>query len=367
MLTRLRSLLVKEFIQFSRDRVLVILVLWLYTAEVIICAYALAFDVRHLPVGVVDLDQTPRSRQMIEQFHASEAFELRVHGESHGQAADWLQRGQAVLVLVIPERFGAELESGQAPSIQLLLDGTNSNTAALARGYALQILESYEQDVASSAVQALAVEPVLRMWYNPDGTYTSFMVLSMIALAALMVGVIHPAATIVREKEVGTLEQLRVTPIATAELFVAKTVPTLGLGLAAVFPSLLIAWWFGVPMRGSMGLFLGLTALFLLSAIGLGVLVAAVCRSMQQALLLSFFGLFPLMFLSGSLVPIESMPVFLQRLSLLSPLRYYMEVIVGIFLKGNGLVALWPQTLVLAGMGIGLFAAARLVFGRGRG
>ena len=190
------------------------------------------------------------------------------------------------------------------------------------------------------------------------------MVLSMIALAALMVGMIHPAASIVREKEVGTIEQLLVTPIKTGELFAAKTAPTLLMGLLSVFPSLLIVWWFGVPLRGSLLLFLALTALFLLSAIGLGVLVASISRTLQQALLLSFFGLFPIMFLSGTLVPVESMPDFLQLLSLLSPLRYYMDVILGVFLKGAGMAELWPQTIALLVIGATLFGIAMSVFRR---
>lgn len=362
MLTRLASLVIKELIQFSRDRVLVILVLWLYTVEVVFCAYALSFDVQQIPLAVVDQDRTPASRRLVDQLSRSEGFDLIAHGRDHSQADDWLEEGRAVLVLIVPERFAEDLRRpDREPEIQLLLDGTNANTAALARGYALQILALFERH---ESARGMSVEPVLRLWYNPDGTYTSFMVLSMIALAALMVSMIHPAASIVREKEVGTLEQLRVTPIATTELFIAKTLPTLGLGLVSVFPSLLIVWWFDVPLRGSLGLFLALTGLFLLSGIGLGVLVAAVCQTLQQALLLTFFGLFPLMFLSGSLVPIEAMPPFLQRLSLVSPLRYYMEVILGIFLKGNGLAELWRPACVLTGMGAGLFVLAGLVFRR---
>jgi ABC-2 type transport system permease protein len=205
---------------------------------------------------------------------------------------------------------------------------------------------------------------VTRVWYNPDQTTTAFMALSMIALAGMMVGVIHPAASIVREKEQGTIEQLLVTPIRTGELFFAKTVPTLLMGILSVFPSLLIVAWFEVPLRGSLLLFVALTAVFLLSAIALGVLVAAVSRTMQQALLLAFFGLFPIMFLSGSLTPVESMPEFLQWLSLGSPLRYYMEIILGVFLKGAGWRELWQEALILLGIGATLFSLAALAFRR---
>jgi len=349
---RLASLLTKEIIQFSRDRVILILILWLYTIEVVICATALSFDVKHLPIAVVDQDRSVASRSLLEQFSVNEAFDIIGYPATMKAAGNWLDKGKANLVIVIPEQFDRDLRRGTIPIVQILLDGSNSNTAVIARGYAAQILDRFQQEWLPDKVKAaVQVEPVVRFWYNPDQTYTSFMVLSMIALAALMVGVIHPAATIVREKEVGTIEQLMVSPIRIGELFLAKTAPTLAIGLLSVFPSLLIVWWFDVPLRGSLWLFLFLTALFLLSAIGIGVLVAAVSKTLQQALLLSFFGLFPLMFLSGTLVPVESMPEILQTLSLASPLRHYMDVILGIFLKGAGITELWPQALALLVIG----------------
>jgi len=360
--TRLASLLVKEMIQFFRDRVILILILWLYTVEVMICAYALSFDVKNLAVAVVDLDRSPASRRLVDGFDASEAFVLAGRPASMSAAQDWLERGRASLALVIPEGFERDLRRDEPPAVQVLLDGSNSNTASIARGYVGEVLARFGRGWLEKP--PAQIEALVRIWYNPSQTFTSFMVLSMIALAALMVGVIHPAATIVREKEIGTIEQLRITPIATGELFFAKTIPTLLVGLASVFPSLLIVWWFGVPLRGSLALFMLLTALFLLSTIGIGVLVAGVCRTMQQALLLSFFGLFPIMFLSGTLVPIESMPASLQYLSLASPLRHYMDIILGVFLKGAGLTELWPQTLTLLAIGAILFALALLAFRR---
>ena len=362
---RLASLLTKEIIQFSRDRIILFLIFWLYTVEVVFCAYALSFDVKHLAMAAVDEDRSVASRMLLEAFRVSEAFDLAGQPAGMDEAGEWLDAGRVSLVLVIPPGFDRDLRRGAVPRVQLLLDGTNSNTAAIARGYATQILARFQQQWAPGRREmAAAVRPVIRVWYNPAQTYTAFMVLSMIALAALMVGVIHSAASIVREKEAGTIEQLMVTPVGVGELFLAKTVPTLAIGLLAIFPSLLIVWWFEVPLRGSLLLFLALTALFLLSAIGIGVLVAAVSRTLQQALLLAFFGLFPLMFLSGTLVPIESMPDVLQTLSLASPLRSYMDVILGIFLKGVGIAELWPQALALLGIGVLLYGIAIAVFRR---
>lgn len=365
MAPRLMSLLLKEFVQFSRNKVVLFLILFLYTVEVVICTLALSFDVKHLPLAILDFDSTPQSRTLERSFLAGEEFELAGHPASEGEVSDMLQSGRASLALIIPAGFARDLDRGASPAIQILLDGTNSNTAAIARGYALKVVDLFHRSLPSMGNGALVgVQPVLRVWYNPDLTFTRFMVLSMIGLAALMAGVIHPAASIVREREVGTIEQLMVTPIGTGELFLAKTLPTLLMGVLAVFPSLLNVWWFEVPLRGSLVLFLALTALFLVSAIGIGVLVASVTRTLQQALLLAFFGLFPIMFLSGTLVPIKSMPNFLQTLSLLSPVRYYTDIILGIFLKGAGLAELWPQTLGLLVIGAVLFGCSLLIFRR---
>ena len=365
MAPRLKSLIVKEFIQFSRNRVISILILYLYTIEVVICVLAFSFDVRNLPLAILDFDRTPASRSLERSFLAGDSFKLVGRPASEAQVQNMLQAGNASVALIIPPGFARAIARGSAPSIQILLDGTNSTTAAVARGYALKVVGLFELSLTpEGAIAAPVVRPVLRVWYNADLTFVRFNVLSMIALAALLSGVIQPAASIVLERELGTIEQLMVTPIATGELFLAKTLPTLLIGLLALFPSLLIAWWFAVPLRGSLVLFLALSALYLLSAIGIGVLVAAVTRTLQQALLLAFFGLFPIMFLSGTLVPIKSMPDFLQTLSLVSPVRYYTDIILGIFLKGAGFMELWPQVLALLAIGTALFGCALLVFRR---
>lgn len=362
--TRLGNLLLKELIQFSRDPVIICMILYFYTLCVVICAYSLTFDVNQLPMAVVDHDRSPASRALIEKFIASDAFHLLEAPVNDDEAEAWLKRGKARLALFIPPEFERDLRAGREAPLQMLLDGANSNTADFARGYVMQILRLFEHEFNPEAGERDVIRPSIRFWYNPSQSFTSFMVLSMIAANALMVAMVHPAASFVREKEVGTIEQLMVTPITTGELFLAKTAPTLGMGLVSVFPSLLIAAAFEVPLRGSLVLFMALTAIFLLSAIAIGVAVATVAKTLQQALLLAFFGLFPLMFLSGSLVPVESMPEVLQRLSLLSPLRYYMDVILGIFLKGAGIRELWHEALALLAIGIVLFGGSLFAFRR---
>ncbi len=362
---RFFSLLVKESIQFCRDRAMLFLVLYLYTAEVVMCTVALTFDVKHVALAIVDQDQSVRSRELIERFAVVEEFRAVGRPTTEAQAGQWLQSGRAVVALVIPHGFAEQLGRGDAAPVQVLLDGTNSNTAAIARGYALKIFAEFEQAWSARLGHIVhSIEPQRRVWYNQNLSFASFMVLSMIALASMMIGVIQPAASIVREKEAGTIEQLMVTPVSVGELFAAKTLPTLVMCLLAIFPSLLVAHAFDVPMRGDLGTFIASTAVFLVSAISLGVLIASVTRTLQQALLVSFFGLFPLLFLSGTMVPIESMPRSLQIASLASPLRHYMEVILGVFLKGAGFAQLWPQMLALVAIGAVLFASSVFAFRR---
>lgn len=365
MLNRFSSLLLKESIQFFRDRVVLMLILFLYTVEVALCTYALSYDVKNVALAVVDEDRTFESRELGEKFFATPEFISAGHPQSEKEAADWLQSGKAIAAVIIPSGFAHDFVDAPPAKLQVLIDGTNSNTALIARGYVLRILELYQAERSPPGSQGRAMaHPVVRVWFNPSLSFTSFMVLSMIATAAMMVGLLQPAASIVREKEAGTIEQLMLTPIRTGELFLAKTLPTLAMGLIGVFPSLLIAYWFGVPLRGSLLLFLALTALFLASAIGLGVLLGTVTQTLQQALLLCFLWLFSVVFLSGTLVPVESMPPFLQKLSMISPLRHYLDVTLGVFLKGSGIAELWPQALSLAGLGTALYALAWLRFAK---
>jgi ABC-2 type transport system permease protein len=363
MLSRLGSLLLKETIQFSRDRVVLILILFLYLVDSIMCTYALSYDVKNVSLAVVDEDRTPVSRDLAERFFATKEFVRAGEPANEKTAAAWLQSGKVIAAVVIPRGFASNLFARPPARLQVLLDGSNSNTALIARGYVLRIIQIFQAEkTPAGSVEGGMAHPVVRVWFNPSLTFSSFMVLSMVATAGMMVGLIQPAASIVREKEVGTIEQLMLTPVRTSELFLAKTLPTLVMGLIALFPSLLVIDWFEVPLRGSLGLFIALTALFLLSAIALGVLIASVTHTLQQALLLAFFALFPIMFLSGTLVPIESMPPFLRTLSLASPLRHYLDVTLGIFLKGSSIADLWPQAAALAALGIALYSAAWLRF-----
>ncbi|HZR02562.1 MAG TPA: ABC transporter permease [Burkholderiales bacterium] len=364
---RLASVVRKELTQFLRDRVMLLLVVYLYTGEVIMCTMALSFDVRNLPTAVADFDRSPQSRMLIDRFGSSGYFTIEHRVTREADLAGLLNSGKALAAVVIPPDFSRRLVRGEPGSVQLVLDGSNANTATVAQGYAQRIVQSFamEQIGAAAPSMSLPIDYRPRIWYNSQLRYSYFMLLSMIASAGMVVGVITTAASIVREKESGTIEQLMVTPITSAELIGAKMLPTLLVCLLGLVLSLFVAAGFGVPMRGSLVLYFALSSLFLMSSMGVGILVGTLTQTLQQALLISLFALFPILFLSGTMVPLESMPAWLQYAALFSPVTHYMDVLRGIFLKGVGLTVLWPQALAMTVIGGVLLGGSLWRFRRG--
>jgi ABC-2 type transport system permease protein len=370
MLRRIFGLIRKEISQFFRDKLLVILVLYAFV-EIVICGWSLTLEVRRLPTAICDGSRSSASRTLLRQFNESEYFDVKTLLSGQEEIDHVLNSGQAQLVVVIPVDFEQKLQRGQMAPVQLVLDGANSNTAGQAVMHASDLLRDYNRQVMVEQVnrrgQPLGLLPrvvnQVRIWYIPELKYVHFSMLTMLAISVLLLGVILAAAGIVREKEAGTLEQLLVTPIRTWELIIAKFVPLVGLKLVGLLIGVLLSvWLFDVPIQGSLFLFFALSVLMFLSSVALGVLITLVARNMQQTLLLSFFILFPLAFLSGTMVPISNMPPFMQWLTYLSPLRYYVTIILGIFLKGVGLETLWPQVLALAAYGLALLALSTISF-----
>lgn len=351
---RLAALMRKELIQFLRARAMLVLILYLYTGEVIMCTYAMSFDVRNLPTAVVDLARSAESRALVQDFSSSGYFKITHTATSDADVAKMLNRGEVLAAVVIPPEFSRQLAQDVPTSVQLILDGSNANAASVAQGYAQRIVQNFALQRLMTDPPAVELRP--RVWYNSELDYRHFMVLSMMSLAGMMVSIITAAAGIVREKESGTMEQLLVTPVSPGEMIAAKMLPPLLFSLFALFPSLLVAAVFGVPLRGSLTLFMLFSAVFLLSSMGIGVLVAVIADTLQQALLISFLVLFPVLFLSGTIVPLESMPLGLQYLAEVSPLRHYMDAVLGLFLKGVGLDVLWPRFSAMLAIGVILFA-----------
>lgn len=357
MLLRLRVAFRKEFAQFFRAKALIVLVLYTF-AEIANCGWALTMDVRDLPLLVIDQDQSSASRALGERFRIAPYFAYRrAAGATDPEAA--LDAG-AQLVLVIPPGFARALDRGEPGEVQLLADGTYSNISLLALGHTSEILETYTTNVrAAWAARSGPPGPLpsvvhhVRLWYMPGLEYAHTQMVAMLAISALILGVLLPAAAIVREKEAGTLEQLLVTPLRPWEFIAAKLAP-MGLLMVVGLVIGLVEGWvlFGVPARGSLWLFFLLSLLLFFASMGLGAYIGAVARTLLQTLLLTFALLFPMFFLSGTVAPVENMPEALQWLTLLSPLRYYYPIAKGILLKGVGLEVLAPNAIALGVYGL---------------
>lgn len=360
----LAALVRKEFIQFLRSRPLVVIVVWTIAIEIAICAWSITYDVKHLRLAVLDLDRSAASRELAERFARTEYFDRRFQTASDVELDGLIASGRATVGLVIPPDFSRHLEQRRPASIQLIADGTNANTGLIAVGYADRIVRAYSREIELERLETtlgrIEVVPEVRnqrrAWYNPALRSVDYVVVSMLTLAVMMIAVILPAAGLAWEKDAGTIEQLLVMPFRAWELMLAKVVPTFAVSLASLALALWVPWWFTVPIRGSLVLFFALSALFLVSSLGVGLLIGAVTENLQQALLLSFFTIFPVFVISGTMVPVETMPAAIQLLSLASPLTYYMDIALAIFLKGVGMEALWRQAIAMAGIGLVIFA-----------
>jgi ABC-2 type transport system permease protein len=353
----------KEFLQVLRDPRLVRVILIAPLLQLMLFGYAVSTDVRNVPTFVVDHDRSQASRDLALAFTASGYFRLAGASARPADLVAALDRGDAMAGLEIPPGFAAELADGRA-RVQLLLDGSDSNTATVAKGYAERIVPEFGARRAGDGGGggALAVELRERAWFNPDLASRDYNVPAVIGAIILLVALLLTSLAVVREREVGTLEQLMVSPLSAGELILGKTLPFALISLldfALVF-ALALAW-FKVPFEGSLAVLILASVLYLLGTLGTGLLISTVSRTQQEAFMTSFLVFMPLLLLSGFMFPVASMPEPFQWLTLANPLRHYLEIVRGVFLKGAGLDALWPQFLYLLAMGIGLlwFASTR--------
>ena len=360
--TRLPSLIRKEFIQTRRDVVILVLVLYTF-AEIALCGWALTLDIRHIPTAVVDRDNSPASRELLNRIRNADAFKVMFAPASEAELDQLLDSGQATLGLIIPRGFGRDLDRGAPATIQAIADGTQPNAALLSLSYVTQIVRGYSFGIEiarldrTGQAQAIGAWPSIanrvRAWYVPELTYIHFNMVSMVTLAVIMLGMVMAAAGIVREKEAGTLEQLMVAPIRPLELILAKIIPMVALEAIGLAVGVALSYGiFGVAPRGqnpsgTLALFFVLSTLAFLASAGVGIWIATVAKNFQQALLLAFFILFPVMFLSGLLVPVAAMPEWLQQLSFVNPMRHYLSLALGVFLKGVGMRIVWPHVAAL--------------------
>ncbi len=357
---RFWSLVKKEADQTLANKQLVFLLLFPPTIQLIVFGLALNPEVKHLKLGVIDSSNTAASRELVSSFTVNDLFEAH-YPLSEKALSTQLYRGQLNAGLIIPPEFKRNLNRGTSADIQILIDAVDANTAGIAAGYAAQIVQQYNHQLDPNQTPEL-VDAQVTILYNPGLISSWFFVPGVLGLILTLMSSLVSAAALVREKETGTLEQLLMTPAAEWEILLAKVVPLYLLLLGDMLLALSIARLvFGVPFRGSLGLLLFLASLAIFVGIGIGTLLATLSGSQIQTQLLAFFINLPVNILSGTVTPIESMPPFFRYLSLLNPLRHYVEIVRGILLKGIGLEVLWPNALAL-----GIFAVVLLAISANR-
>ncbi|MGB7148327.1 MAG: ABC transporter permease [Terriglobales bacterium] len=369
---RLKQMLIKEFIQVFRDKRTRFLLFGPPIIQMLMFGYAATFEIYHVPTVVLDLDHSQESRELISRFSSSPYFNVQRQVTDDRQVGDLIEQGKATIGLEIHAGFAQNLRKGQTAPLQVIVDATNSNTALIASAYITQIALGFAQDYQKDRIYRIAPQMVgaipsvrleQRPWYNPDLRSRWFFVPGIIGSLTLVLVVTLTAFAVVREREIGTLEQIMVTPIRPFEFILGKTLPFFLIGL---FDVSLIAtvgtFWFEVPFRGNILVLFAGAILFLLSMQGVGLLISTVSATQQQAMVTSFFFIMPAVTFSGFAFPISTMPMWLQYLTYLSPLRYFLVVLRGTYLKGVGMEILWPQMLAMAALGTVLLTIAVLRF-----
>ncbi|MCD6707363.1 MAG: ABC transporter permease [Thiobacillus sp.] len=367
---RIYRMLVKEFIQVLRDPRMKALIFVMPVIQLIMFGYAVTTDVDHIKTAVCDLDKSPQSRALIERFTASGYFTVVDNTDRPERLGELLDRGKVIMGIQINRGFADDLKSGRPAAIQTIIDGTDSNTGTVAMDYAQRITQEFSRARAApieltqlAQEQADPIELRSRAWFNPDLKSRYYNVPGVIAVVVLLISLLLTAMAIVREREIGTMEQLMVTPIQPFELILGKTLPFVLISFIDVLVVTFIGInWFNVPIQGSLWLLLFGAGLYLMSTIGIGLFISTISQTQQQALMSSFFFYLPAVLLSGFMFPISNMPEPAQWLTYLNPLRYFLVIIRDIFLKGSGLETLWPQFAALAVLGTALLLISSLRF-----
>ena len=362
----------KELWQVFRDINMLRIIFIVPMVQLFVLGYAITTDIKNLDILICDYDNSALSRNLVERFSHTDYFDVAKSGCAPGHVEHHLFTGRADLALVIPHRFGRDLETGNRPEVQILVDGQNSNTAAVAAGYTNRILFAFMQDHAATPAMAGAfvaasrprfISPEGRVWYNPELKSVYYMIPGIISILLTIVTMLLTSQAIVKEREIGTLEQLMVAPLSPWQIIAGKTLPfaVLGfieMGVAMTFGVL----WFSVPIVGSLPLLALMAAVFILTTLSLGIFISTLVETQQQALFVSWFFLVSFILLSGFFYPIDNMPGWVQVITYLNPLRYFIEILRELFLKGAGLDVLWPELACLAAIATAVFTLAIVRF-----
>jgi len=362
MFGRLKQMLIKELIQVVRDKRTRFILIGPPIIQMLVFGYAATFEIRNVSTVVVDMDHSQESRDLISRFTSSPYFNVQSQVSDASQAHELIDQGKATLALEIDAGFAQKLRGGQTAPLQVIVDATNSNTALIASAYVSQIALGFAQQAQQEQINRIApqlidqipsVELDQRPWYNPDLRSRWFFVPGVIGSLTTLLVITLTSFAVVREREIGTLEQIMVTPIRPVEFILGKTLPFFLIGL---FDALLIGvvgtFWFQIPFRGHISVLLTGAVLFLICMLGMALLISTVSATQQQAMVTAFFVIMPTITFSGFGFPISAMPHWMQLASYAIPLRYFLVVLRGTYLKGVGFDILWPQMAAMAGIGL---------------
>ena len=366
---RIRHIIIKEFIQVLRDKKLRFFLIVPPLVQLLTYGYVVNFDIKRVAVAVFDESRTMESRQLIDRFSSNDWFNVKYFVNSQKELLHLIDRGDITMALWFQWDFATRMRQGKSGRLQVIVDATDSNAALIVSRYAGTVIADYNQKqlnqrLASqgqewAAQSGLALDMETRAWFNPNLISRYSMVPGVIAMVVLLVSLMLTALSVVREKEIGTMEQILVTPIRPIELMLGKTIPFVIISLIEVaMVTALGILWFEVPFRGSFLVLLLGTMAFLFNSVGLGLLISTVSSTQQQAMMAGNLFLTPAILLSGLIFPIANMPVFFQYLTYLNPLMYFVIVTQGVFLKGAGLTLLWPQITAMTVLGMGMIALA---------
>ncbi|MGD1046529.1 MAG: ABC transporter permease [Bacteroidota bacterium] len=346
----------KEFLQLRQDRKMFGISFIAPVLQLIILGYAATFDVSNIPTVVCDFDNSPSSRELVRSFTCTEYFTVVGYFDKTSDIDNQLDDGHASIAIVIPRGFEKKIGAGQSAPLQIIADGTETSTAGIGLSYASIIISQYSQNILlesfikrGTVTMPARVSAEFRVWYNPELKSRNFMVPGVLGLLLMVMTMLLTSLAIVKEKELGTLEQLVVTPIKPYQLIIGKLAPFFLIGvidviLVVFFASLV----FSLPVKGGVLLLLFLSLIFLMTTLGLGLFISTISRTQQQAMMTAiFFFMLPMMFFGGFVFPIENMPIIIQYVSYIIPVRYYFVIVRGLFLKGVGMSILWPQALAL--------------------
>lgn len=359
---RVRRMIAKEVRQLFRDPKTKRIIFAAPIIQLLAFGYAVNTDVRDVATVVVDHDRSADSRALLDAFTASGYFRVAESSDRSADIARALDRGSAVAAIEIPAGFSVDLRAGRSPAVQFLTDGTNSNTATVAQGYAGEIVQDHGARLAASAgLRVPSIDVRTRAWFNPSLESRVYNVPAVIGVIVLMMCLMLTALGIVREREVGTLEQLLVSPLSPIELILGKTIPVVGIAMLQITLVTTVALlWFGIPLTGSVPALLLAAGLFILAGLSVGLYISTISSTQQEAFLSMYMFILPAIILSGFLYPVHTMPTLFQRIALLNPLTHFLDVVRGVFLKSATLVDVWPSVAILLAMAaLGLGFATR--------